>query len=604
MKNRLLKMLTAIVLTTVMVLSAIPVFTVGAEGEQTYTKVDLADITPTDEIIIVSTKGDANYAMSNDKGTGSAPVAVSVTVSNNTITTDAANILWNISKVGDNLTIYQNGTTKSWLYCTNTNNGVRVGTNTNKVFTIDSASGYLKHTGTNRYLGVYNSQDWRCYTNTTGNTVGQTFSFYKKADSTCAHTKTENVAEVPATCTENGTAAGVKCTDCGAKISGFDTIPALNHNWENDACTRCDAKILTIPEVLAVDDNTEVTVCGTVHTIGTAWSDTYNNISVYIADEEGNELYLFRLATKVEVGDIIRVTGVKTTYKGTIELDAGATAEILGAVPVLNSVSLDLNKGVTVNVTYAIPEAWLAENTGAKVVFSTGKEIDAVAGENVYSVDLTPAKINDALTVEIKAADGTVLVTATDVSVATYKAKAEAAGYTALGISEAKFNALIALIDATVKYSNAADGSIEENLTNDFAGAAGTNVIHGNPEKILFTGYRGTFSTYASVSIGVNTANIQDGDTLLIKIKDIEKYNGDLAAKVFDGQIVIDEMYPADFNEEIYIEAINEKSKATFTFNSYLKAVYEASNSSQNVKNFAVAAYEYGLAAEAYISAS
>ena len=67
----------------------------------------------------------------------------------------------------------------TWLYCTNNNNGVRVGTNTNKVFVEDS--GYLKHTGTNRYVGVYSTQDWRCYTSITGssNIKDQTFTYYK-----------------------------------------------------------------------------------------------------------------------------------------------------------------------------------------------------------------------------------------------------------------------------------------------------------------------------------------------------------------------------------------------------------------------------------------
>ena len=73
--------------------------------------------------------------MSNDKGTSSAPVATEVTVSGNALSGDIAdNIKWNISNSNGNLIIYPNGTTAKWLYCTNTNNGVRVGDNTNKVF--------------------------------------------------------------------------------------------------------------------------------------------------------------------------------------------------------------------------------------------------------------------------------------------------------------------------------------------------------------------------------------------------------------------------------------------------------------------------------------
>lgn len=142
----------------------------------------ISDITSSDVVVITMKNSGGVYAATNDKGTGSAPEAIKVTVdSNNQLSGNIAdNIKWNISKSSENLTIYPNGTTTKWLYCTSSNNGVRVGTNANKTFTIDGSSGYLKHTGTSRYLGVYNSQDWRCYTNTTGNTANQTLGFYVK----------------------------------------------------------------------------------------------------------------------------------------------------------------------------------------------------------------------------------------------------------------------------------------------------------------------------------------------------------------------------------------------------------------------------------------
>ena len=49
----------------------------------------------------------------------------------------------------------------------------------------------------------------------------------------CAHTgKTVQVPEVPATCTETGLTAGVRCTDCGKVISGCEAIPATGHDTE------------------------------------------------------------------------------------------------------------------------------------------------------------------------------------------------------------------------------------------------------------------------------------------------------------------------------------------------------------------------------------
>ena len=215
----------------------------------TWEKVDLADIQSTDVVIIVWTKVTESWAMSNDNGTGSAPAAVKVTVDGNNLTgTITDNIKWNISNDNGYLTIYPNGTTETWLYCTNTNNGVRVGTNANnKVFTIDASSGYLKNTATERYLGVYTTNpDVRCYTNTTGNTAGQTLSFYKCSGSEggeettpCEHTNIITTT-VDATCTEAGSTT-VTCDDCGETISS-EVIEATGHQYENGICSVCDAK--------------------------------------------------------------------------------------------------------------------------------------------------------------------------------------------------------------------------------------------------------------------------------------------------------------------------------------------------------------------------
>jgi len=144
----------------------------------TWELTDLADLTSTDVFVIVGNNGD-NYAMTNDNGTGSAPTAVAVVVSNDKIAGNVAdNLKWNISgNATDGYTFYPNGSTTTWLYCTATNNGVRVGTNDNKTFKINA--GYLKHDGTSRYVGIYDSQDWRCYTSTGGNIANQRFAFYK-----------------------------------------------------------------------------------------------------------------------------------------------------------------------------------------------------------------------------------------------------------------------------------------------------------------------------------------------------------------------------------------------------------------------------------------
>ncbi len=283
MKKRIL----SILLTLTLLLQGLPAMSLAA-GDPTYQKVDLTDIKSTDTVIIVATKSDGkSYAMSNDKGSSNPPLPVAVTVAGDTITTSDTNILWNITNDNGNLTIYPAGQTDTWLYCTSANNGVRVGTNANNIFTIDAATGYLKNTATSRYLGVYNSQDWRCYTNTTGNTANQTFAFYKlqeakhehtytwdgnagangshtltcantdgKCDAPtttqdcawedgfcglcgaaapeCAHPTTTEVAQVPATCTQGGYTAGIQCTVCNQYISGHEEINPLGHTEVTD----------------------------------------------------------------------------------------------------------------------------------------------------------------------------------------------------------------------------------------------------------------------------------------------------------------------------------------------------------------------------------
>ena len=148
-------------------------------SDEEWVLTDLAALTKDDIFVIVGDNGDT-YAMSNDKGTSAAPTAVRVTISGDKITSAVAdNIKWNISgNATDGYTFYPNGEVETWLYTINDNNGVRVGKNKdNKAFTIEDS--YLYNTATERYIGIYNSQDWRCYTSINSNIENQTFGFYK-----------------------------------------------------------------------------------------------------------------------------------------------------------------------------------------------------------------------------------------------------------------------------------------------------------------------------------------------------------------------------------------------------------------------------------------
>lgn len=135
---------------------------------------------------------------------------------------------------------------------------------------------------------------------------------------------------------------------------------------------------VTIAEALAAADNTEVIVRGIVKSIGTAWSEDYGNISVTIIDENLDELYIFRMNTKVAVGDDITVTGKMTTY-----------------VP----------QGQTVGTRQ------IAQGSTA-VIHSSGNEIPApVAGENEVIFDLTTQGYTNGAEFTTLSSEGTPVVT-------------------------------------------------------------------------------------------------------------------------------------------------------------------------------------------------
>lgn len=105
---------------------------------------------------------------------------------------------------------------------------------------------------------------------------------------------------------------------CTAEITGHDKSYDVT------------AVEVTIAEALGLADGTDIIVTGTVIKINTPWNSGYGNISVTIKDESGKELYLYRLATNVALNNIITVTGSITTYGGSRQIAAGATAEIIG----------------------------------------------------------------------------------------------------------------------------------------------------------------------------------------------------------------------------------------------------------------------------------
>ena len=139
----------------------------------------------TGDIVVIVDKT-SEMAMSNDKGTSSAPVATEVSFATNKtlLVAPSDNLKWEVT-VSNGSYQFNVPETTNYLYCTAANNGVRVGGNANNAFTIHDNDGvpFLLNTATNRYLGVYNKADWRCYTSINNNIKDNVLAFYKKIES-------------------------------------------------------------------------------------------------------------------------------------------------------------------------------------------------------------------------------------------------------------------------------------------------------------------------------------------------------------------------------------------------------------------------------------
>ena len=203
-----------------------------------WVEVDLSDIQDTDDVIITMTKGTTTWALTNGNGTSKAPVATVLTVNPDKSISDniiSSVIKWNISNNNGTLTIYPTGVTNKWLYCNSANDGVRVGTNTNKTFKI--SGNYLQHTNTSRFVGVYTTNpDWRCYENTTGNISGQTLKFYKYVECTAKPTQLEKPTNLKVS--DVTTTTATLSWNAVANANGYTVVVgSTSHNTNDTSIT-------------------------------------------------------------------------------------------------------------------------------------------------------------------------------------------------------------------------------------------------------------------------------------------------------------------------------------------------------------------------------
>ena len=174
----------------------------------------------------------------------------------------------------------------------------------------------------------------------TGLTEGEycTVCDYNKAQevvSALGHTEVVIPGGDP-TCSMSGSTDAVHCPTCDTILKDHEYLAPIDHSYIDHVCEFCGIDdpdhyfVMTIPEAAAAADGKMVAVSGTVCTINTIWTDTNNNFSVTIVDGEGNQLYIYKLTTKVELGDVITVYGAMATYNGNRQVGQGSTATING----------------------------------------------------------------------------------------------------------------------------------------------------------------------------------------------------------------------------------------------------------------------------------
>ena len=408
-----------------------------------WVKTALTDLAAGDIFVIVGNNG-SNYAMTNDKGTTSAPAATAVTITDDMISgTVADKLKWNISgNATDGYTFYPDGSTTTWLYCTNNNNGLRVGTGDDKAFAIKD--GYIYNNGQSRYIGVYNSADWRSYTSINNNITGQTFAFYKYVDAT-APLLTANDVEL----TYDATSGTITYTLTNATADGALTA-ASSKNWltvgtpaDGSIALTCEANstatertanvtltytydtdktvVKTITVTQAANPNATMTIAevraqqtGSVTTKGVVTS--VSGKTAYLQDATAAICVYGSSDLEVAIGDEIEVSGTLSTYNGLLEI-TNPTIETL------SNGNTVLPEDMTIaQVLTAEKQGWLVKIVKAEVTEIDGSNTTIKQGESmvvVRGISGVEYAVSDLLTfnANIGAYNGVQLVNPTDVTV-------------------------------------------------------------------------------------------------------------------------------------------------------------------------------------------
>ncbi len=305
---------------------------------------DLARISDTVAVMIVDVN--SSRALYNANGSSAAPTAVPVTINNDVIAgnVDEA-LLWNVHKVTEGYIFTVKDDNTKWLYSTNSNNGVRVGDNAANIWTVDIADGGyhgMKHNETNRYIGVYNNQDWRTYTTIHTNIKATQVEFFIKGElpeqtqvtkpefSIAAGTYTEPF-DLSISCstegatiyyTTDGTTPDMNSTVYSEPLSITETttVKAVAMKDGLDDSEVAEAKYI-IPELVSIIDARHLSTGDAAIVEGVVTFIDGRNI--YVEDATAAIVLYLNSNTvpdTLAVGDKVKAMGTYDKYNGLVEL--------------------------------------------------------------------------------------------------------------------------------------------------------------------------------------------------------------------------------------------------------------------------------------------
>ncbi|MBQ6198271.1 MAG: hypothetical protein IJK44_03435 [Bacteroidales bacterium] len=343
----------------------------AAPDPYSWVKTPIGSLVAGDVIVIVDEA--SSTALTSANGSSSAPTASSVSISSNKLSATPAEALQFVLEIPEaNNYSFKAVNTTNYLYTTTSNNGVRVGTNANKVFVWEG--GYLKNVATSRYVGVYNDQDWRCYTSTTGNIASTQTAFYKKMlitpaveyNITIAPASHGTVSTSPASKAEEGALVTITATpDDGYILSSLTVVDASSANVAvSENQFSMPAKDVTVTATFALQPSIN------------KLKDSIDDVPAAGVSGEV-EIGVYSLTNAVDGDVVIDVDGTVVTDAivdgGTVMYDvaentgAARSGWIKLSVPGGNLIQIDVNQLGSATPTYTVTYTQAYSGTGHTV---------------------------------------------------------------------------------------------------------------------------------------------------------------------------------------------------------------------------------------------